>query len=194
MFKSAAAAAAITLIVSGAAMAQPVLTKGQFLGVSQYTGLYDPAQICASLGLSAGQTNSVVATVGGLGKTWSTVIANTGNGTNASPYGVSPITCTYPALPSAKDKAWTKNADGSYSNAPSSAQSVTCTSNKGTFTLTSSNTSGSLPTTNVITVINNGAGNLDSGFSVNTTNTALAAGNTTLCYLSTSALYLNTVK
>ncbi len=187
MFKTFAAVAALMTTLSGAAMAQTV-TAGQYIGQTQYTGLVDPSGICATLGLAVGQKSTSVSTVTGLGNTFAQVIANVGAGTTNSAYGVTPIACSFGALPAAG--AFTANADGSYTATPSTPSITTCASSKGTFTLTSQNgTVSGLTATYAVTVLNSGAGSLNSSFATNTTNTALASGGTTLCYLSTSAQY-----
>jgi hypothetical protein len=193
MFKTAAAVAAITTILSSSAMAQ-VLTGGQFVGTTQYTALTDTTGICGGvLGLAAGQTSVSESTTPGLGKAWTSVINNVGAGTSASAYGVTAITCTFPKLPAVS--AFKANGDGSFTATPAGAEVTTCGSTKGVFTLTSNNTtSGSLTQTNTVTLIANPTGSKDFGYEINTTNTALASGGTTLCYLSTSALYLNSQK
>ncbi|MEJ0049363.1 MAG: hypothetical protein WDN04_27080 [Rhodospirillales bacterium] len=48
MAKLSTGAAAITAMFSTAALAQPVLTPGEYYGVTQYTGLVDPSGICAN--------------------------------------------------------------------------------------------------------------------------------------------------
>lgn len=188
MFKTAAAAAALCTLLSGSAFAQSLLA-GQYIGVTQYTGIIDPAQICASLGLAAGQVSTSVATVTGLSASFTSVIASAGTGTQSNPYGVAPITCAFGTLPAPGD--FTKNSDGSYTAKPSTPSVTTCTSAKGTFTLTSENGtwSGNIPAVYAVGILAVPTGNQSSAFSTNSTNTQLAVGGTTLCYLSTSAQY-----
>ncbi len=198
MFKYASAAAVAVGLMSTTALAQPVVIAGQYHALQQYTALFDPVGICGSLGLAAGQTGIQTATVTGLGKTYTGVIASTtGTGTTANPYGVTTIGCSFPALP--KASAFTKNADGSYTATPAGpdAQITTCVSSKGTFTLSAGNGTDvytGLPQTLSFTVLVDPPGNLDYAWRQTATNSALLSGTSYICSLSTDAVYVDTVK
>jgi hypothetical protein len=197
MIKVASAAAVAVGLLSTTALCQ-TLPAGQYSAVQQYTALFDPAGICGSLGLAAGQTGQQEATVGGLGKTYTGVIlSTTGTGTTANPYGVTTIGCSFPALPAAG--AFTKNADGSYTATPGGpdSQNSTCVSSKGTFTLSAGNgtdTNTGLPQTLTITVLADPVKNKDYAWRQTATNSALLAGPSYICSLSTDAVFTNTAK
>src|SRR5271168_558067 len=108
MFKTASAAAVVAL-VAAPAMAQ-VVAAGQYSGTTQYTATIDPSGTCAGLGVTPGKVTGSVATIGGLGKAWTSTIAQTGAGTSAVPYGTNWINCAFPALPAAT--AFTANSIG----------------------------------------------------------------------------------
>ena len=197
MFKVASAAAVAVGLLSTTALCQ-TLPAGQYSAVQQYTALFDPVGICGSLGLAAGQTGQQEATVGGLGKTYTGVIlATTGAGTTASPYGVTTIGCSFPALPAAS--AFTKNADGSYTATPGGpdSQNSTCTATQGTFTLSAGNGTDShsgLTQTLTITILADPLKNKDYAWRQTSTNSALLSGTTYICSLSTDAVFTNTAK
>jgi len=202
MFKVASAAAVAVGLMSASALTTSALAqslpKGQYFALQQYTALFDPLNICSGLGLAAGQTGQQEATIAGLGKTYTGVIlSTTGAGTTASPYGVTTIGCSFPALPAAS--AFTKNSDGSYTATPAGADSqvTTCASSKGTFTLSSGNGTEleGLPQTLSITILADPAGSKDSAWRQTATNSDLGGGGQPfLCALSTDAVYVNTVK
>ena len=138
------------------------------------------------------------ATIGGLGKAYTGVIsATTGAGTTASPYGVTTIGCSFPALP--KAAAFTSNGDGSYTAKPGGpdTQNSTCTATQGTFTLSAGNGvdkyTGQAQTLTV-TVLADPAGNTDYAWRQTATNSALLSGTNYICSLSTDAVYVDTAK
>ncbi len=210
MIKTASAAAAVALFAAPA-MAQPAVPAGQFAGTTQYTATIDPSGTCAGLGVVPGKVSSSVATVGGLGKAWTSTIANTsGAGTGASPYTTAWINCAFPALPAAA--AFTASSIGGvtgtaetiYTSTPAGQQTTACIApstqaglnGAANYTLVSGNgtDANGTPQTNTVTVIPaNGTGK-DSGFKLTTTNTQLNVGKQLVCYLSTDALYLDTYK
>jgi hypothetical protein len=198
MFKYASAAAVAAGLMATTALAQPVVPKGQYHALQQYTALFDPAGICGQLGLAAGQIGNQQATIGGLGKAYTGVIsATTGAGTTASPYGVTTIGCSFPALP--KAAAFTSNGDGSYTAKPGGpdTQNSTCTATQGTFTLSAGNGvdkyTGQAQTLTV-TVLADPAGNTDYAWRQTATNSALLSGTNYICSLSTDAVYVDTAK
>jgi hypothetical protein len=189
MAKIPTAAAVIGALFSTGALAQ-VLTAGQYYGVTQYTGLDDPSGICASsAGLAVGQVTTSINTVGGFGKGNASTIASPGSASAPTGYGIQWINCTFPKFPAAT--SFTKQSNGSYTDSPTTAQVTTCSAENGvTYTLTSSNgSSGSVTQTDTITIIPPLKGSKNSSFKLTSGNTAVAVGGTTLCYLSTDALY-----
>jgi hypothetical protein len=189
MFRTAPALAVAALLCAPA-IAQTV-TPGQYRGVQQYTGLIDPNGVCGGeAGLAVGQLTSVVATVAGLGNTWTSTLANA-NPAPGVPYGVSWVSCSFPALPAANTfSPVTVGTATEYQSSPTDQETTNCVAASGVpYQLGSSNgTTGGEPQTNTITILpTNGS---DSGFKVTTTNTTVTVNNNTLCFLSTDALYL----
>jgi hypothetical protein len=203
MFKTVSLAALAAMMATAAFAAEPTkapkpkLTGGQFVGATQYTGLIDPNGLCAGVaGLAVGQNTSSVATVAGLGKTWTSTIANA-NPTPNSPYGLGWINCQFPALPAATAfTATTIGSETEFVAAPTDIETTNCLASTGTaYTLTSSNsTGGAEPQTLTITILPvNGTGK-DYGYRLTSTNSGLAVNGTTVCFLSTDAVYLNASK
>ena len=208
MFKIVSTAA-IAALLSTSAMATTVkippfkFLGGQFVGATQYTGLIDPDSLCANVaGLGIGQNTSSVATVPGLGLPWTQTIANS-NPLPSSAYGVSWINCSFAALPLATAFTGTNITPTAatptylYTSSPTAAQTTSCLASTGVaYTLISGNDTinyggSSIPQTLVISGLPaNGAGK-DFGFKVTSTNSALAVGGNTVCFLSTDAVYLN---
>jgi hypothetical protein len=198
MFRTATAAAVLALLCAPA-MAQSV-TVGQYRGITQYTGLNDTTGLCTSLaGLKVGQITKSVATVGGLGATWTDTISNS-NPSPTATYGVTWINCAFSGLPAAS--AFTATTIGTapateteYVATPTGSTTTNCYASNGTpYVLTSSNSTlsnGTVQTVTITLLPSNGTG-LDSGFRVTSTNSQLSVGGTTLCYLSTDAVYSHT--
>jgi len=198
MFRTATAAAVIALLCAPA-MAQS-LTVGQYRGITQYTAINDTSGLCGSIaGLAAGQITKSVATVGGLGATWTDTISNS-NPSPAAAFGVTWINCGFSGLPAAS--AFTATSIGSGTSAeteyvaqPTTPTTTNCYASNGTpYVLSSSNSTlgnGIAQTVTITLLPSNGTG-LDSGFRVTTTNSALSVGGNTLCYLSTDAVYSHT--
>jgi hypothetical protein len=191
MFRTATAVAVAALFCAPA-MAQTV-TAGQYRGVTQYTALNDPNNICSGqAGLAAGQLTTSVATVAGLGAAWTSGIANT-NPSPAATYGAGWINCKFAALPAAS--TFTSSSNGGFTSSPTASSTTTCLASNGiAYTLTSGNgtLSNGLTQTETITLLPANGTGADSGYKLTTTNTALAVGGNTICYLSTDALYLLT--
>ena len=202
MFKIVTTVAIATLMTSSAFAAGVKLTGGQFVGVTQYTALLDPSSICKNLaGLAAGQLTDSVATVAGLGKTWTSTIANT-NPVPGSPAGTGWINCQFPALPAAT--SFVAQTIGTapatavqYVATPSDVEATNCFASNGVpYTLSSSNstlTNGTVQTNTITVLPVNGTGK-DYGYRLTTTNTSVAVGGNVLCYLSTDAVYANASK
>jgi hypothetical protein len=209
MFKTASAAAAVALFAAPA-LAAPVVNVGQFAGTTQYTATIDPSGTCAGLGVVPGKVTGSVATVGGLGKAFTSTIASPGAGTVAVPYGVTWINCAFPALPAAT--AFTASSIGGvtgpaetiYTDLPAGQQTTSCFAPSTTaglngaanYTLVSGNgvdSNGQTQTNEVTVIPTNGTGK-DSGFKLTTGNTQLNVLGSLVCYLSTDALYLDTTK
>src|ERR1700677_863265 len=115
MFKTLSATAMLA-VMAAPALAQPVVLKGQYAGVTQYTATIDPSGTCAGLGVTPGKVTTSEATVGGLGKAWTSTIANPGDGTTSVPYAVNWINCSFPKLPAAS--AFTSSSIGGVTGAP----------------------------------------------------------------------------
>jgi hypothetical protein len=200
MFKIVTTAAVAALLTTSAMAKAPVakLTAGQFVGVTQYTGLVDPSGLCGSAaGLAVGQLTYSVATVGALGTAWTSTIANPNNAPGT--YGVGWINCQFPALPLASAFVATPiGAETEFVATPAGAQNATCTASVGgtVYVLGSGNgtLSNGLVQTNTITILPvNGTGK-DSSFRQTTTNSSVTIGTNTLCYLSTDGVYSNASK
>ena len=189
MFRTASAFAVAALLCAPA-MAQ-TLTPGQYRGVTQYTGLIDPEGLCGGVaGLAVGQLTTTIATVAGLGSTWTSTIANA-NPTPSTPYGVGWINCSFAAMPTVSSFSPVSVGTATeYVATPATPQTTSCFASNGTpYQLGSSNvTSNGESQTNTMTILpTNG---LDSGFKVTTTNTTVTVNSNVLCFLSTDALYL----
>jgi hypothetical protein len=169
------------------------VTPGQYRGVTQYTGLIDPEGLCGGVaGLAVGQLTTTVATVAGLGITWTSTIANA-NPTPSTPYGVGWINCAFAALPNTGDFSPVSVGTATeYVATPTAPQTTSCFASNGVpYQLGSSNgTANGEPQTNTITILPTNGTGLDSGFRVTTTNTTVTVNNNVLCFLSTDALYL----
>ena len=208
MFKTASAAAVVAL-VAAPALAQTVIAD-QYAGTTQYTATIDPSGTCAGLGVVPGKVTSSVATVGGLGKAWTSTIANPGAGTMAVPYAVTWINCAFPALPAAS--AFTATSIGGatgpaetiYTDSPAGQQTTNCFAPSTTaglngaanYSLVSGNgvdSNGQTQTNSVSVIPVNGTGK-DYGFKITTGNTQLNVLGSLVCYLSTDALYVDTQK
>jgi hypothetical protein len=206
MFKTVSATALLA-VLAAPALAQPVVLKGQYFGTTQYTATIDPSGTCAGLGVTPGVTTVSEATVGGLGKAWTSTIANPGDGTSSVPYGVNWINCSFPKLP--KATAFTASSIGGvagpavtiYTDLPAGQQTTTCEAPSTTaglngaaqYTLVSGNgvdSNGQTQSNEVTVIPTNGAG-VDYGFKLTTTNTQLNVLGNLVCYLSTDALYLD---
>jgi hypothetical protein len=214
MFKTVSATALLA-VLAAPALAQPVVSKGQFFGTTQYTATIDPSGTCAGLGVTPGKTTVSEATVGGLGKAWTSTIANPGDGTTSVPYAVTWINCSFPKLPPAT--AFTASSIGGVAGpavtiytavypvpkkkATVAQETTTCEAPSTTaglngaaqYTLVSGNgvDSNGQTQSNEVQVIPLNAGGLDSGFKITTTNTQLNVLGNLVCYLSTDALYLD---
>jgi hypothetical protein len=207
MFKTLSAAALVA-VVSASALAQPVVLKGQYAGTTQYTATIDPSGTCAGLGVTPGEVTTSGATVGGLGKAWTSTIASPGAGTTSVPYGVTWINCAFPKLPKAAQFASssiggvTGPAETIWTNSPTGQQTTNCAAPStqaglnglANYSLVSGNgtDSNGTPQTNLVTVIPTNGTGVDYGFRVTTTNTQLNVAGNLVCYISTDALYLNT--
>ena len=195
MFKIVTTAAVAALLTTSAMAKAPVakLTAGQFVGVTQYTGLVDPSGLCGSAaGLAVGQLTYSVATVGALGTAWTSTIANPNNAPGT--YGVGWINCQFPALPAASAfVATTIGTATEYVATPTDVETTSCLASNGTpYTLTSSNTTvGGEAQTLTVTVLPVNTGGKDYGFRLTSGNSALSVNGNTICFLSTDAVYLN---
>jgi hypothetical protein len=200
MFKTVSTAAIAALIATSALAAAPpkttgaVVKGGQYVGATQYTGLIDPDGLCAGVaGLAVGQNTSSVASITGLGATWTSTIANA-NPTPSAPYGVGWINCQFPALPAASAfVATTIGTATEYVATPTDVETTSCLASNGTpYTLTSSNTTvGGEAQTLTVTVLPVNTGGKDYGFRLTSGNSALSVNGNTICFLSTDAVYLN---
>jgi hypothetical protein len=217
MFKSLSAAAMVAAFAAPA-LAQPVVVAGQYIGTTQYTGTIDPSGTCSGLGVVPGLTTSSVATVGGLGKAFTSTIANPGNGSSANPYQIDFINCAFPKLPPAS--AFVASSIGGatgpaetiytavYPVPKGKAQVAQTTTNcaaastqaglngLANYALISGNGTdvNGTPQTLTTTVIPVNPTGLDYGWKLTSTNSQLNVGGTLVCYLSTDAVYLSTNK
>jgi hypothetical protein len=182
--------------------------KGQYAGTTQYTATIDPSGTCAGLGVTPGEVTTSEATVGGLGKAWTSTIASPGAGTVAVPYDVTWINCSFPKLPKAtlftasSIGGVTGPAETIYTDLPKGQETTNCAAPSTTaglnglanYSLVSGNgvdSNGQTQTNEVTVIPTNGTG-VDYGFKVTTTNTQLNVLGNLVCYISTDALYLNT--
>jgi hypothetical protein len=214
MFKTLSAAAMVAAIAAPA-LAQPVVLKGQYVGTTQYTATIDPSGTCAGLGVVPGLTTTSVATVGGLGKAFTSTIANPGSGSSGNPYQVAWINCSFPKLPPAT--AFVASSIGGVTGAAETiytavypvpkkkakdAQTTTSCAAPSTqaglnglanYTLVSGNgtDANGTPQTLTTTVIPTNGTGVDYGWKLTSTNSQLNVAGTLVCYLSTDALYLN---
>jgi len=105
----------------------------------------------------------------------------------ASPYGVGFNQCSFAALPPAS--AFTLQSNGTYTASPTGVSVTSCTSSSGiAYTLSSSNNASSSPPSTLTITILKANGTLSS-FKQTATNTTVAIGGSTICYLSTDALW-----
>jgi len=202
MFRTATAIAVAALFCAPA-MAQ-TLTSGQYKGKIQITGVLDVDSVCqgqagAYFDFAAGNVSTSTATVGtatvaALGAIWTESIADT-NPTTASSYGTKWVNCAHSALPLAS--AFTSTPVGTsateYVATPAGNATSACFASSGPqpkYTLTSTNGTGTPAQSNTVTIIP--VSGADSGFKVTTVNSAVVIGSTTVCYVSTDALYLYT--
>jgi hypothetical protein len=220
MSKLATTAAIIALVATSAMAKAPAfrINAGQYLATTQYTALLDSSGLCGSVaGLAAGQTTSAVATFLALGDAWTETIATTnGAGTTASPYGVSWVNCQFAPLPAAA--SWIAKNIGTatapvytYTATPTTPNVSTCVASSGIdYTLTAGNDTVTLPSGATVTqtltyfglptnaVAASGTTPAlyanDTGFKITTTNSALAVGGNTACFLSIDSLFLATQK
>ncbi len=195
--------AAVAAMLTTSAMAAVKFSGGQYAGVTQYTGLVDPSGLCGSAaGLAVGQLTSSVATLGALGTTFTSTIANTNNPSGT--YGVGWINCQFAATPVASAfKAVVIGPTGAtmteYVATPVGPEATNCFASAGggtPYVLSSSNTtlSNGIAQTLSFTILPvNGTGK-DSSFKLTTTNSSVSVGGTTLCYLSTDSVYSNASK
>ena len=197
MFRTATAIAVAALFCAPA-MAQ-TLTVGQYKGKIQITGVLDAQGLCsggsgAVYKFAAGNTSTSVATVAGLGTAWTETTTDS-NPTISSTYGANWLNCKHSVLPAAT--AFTATTVGTsatqYVATPAGNATSACFASTGSqpkYTVTSTNGTGTPAQSNTVTVIPVSGAN--SGFKVTTVNSAVVIGSTTVCYVSTDALYLYT--
>jgi hypothetical protein len=185
MLKLASAIAVVSLMTT-AAMGQ-TLPAGQYNAETQFTGLVDPAGLCASTVIVGSVTGGVAtlndpgATGSALGNAWSQTQVQTAT---SSPYTASTISCSFSALPTAA------SFTGSPPSAPNNGVGTCIDSlNSLTYTLTTSNNAGgSPPSSSTATFLPvNGK---DDGLRLDQSNGALAVGGNTVCFISTQTVLL----
>jgi hypothetical protein len=191
MFKTASAVA-VAALVSTSAMAQVVsanLPAGQYDSTTQFTGLVDPAGLCAST-VIVGSVTHGVATLGGLNHPWTQVQVQTAT---ASPYAATTISCSFTKLPPATKFTGSGTAPGGWSALNNGTGTCTDSANGLTYTLTTSNNPNSSPkSTSTITFLPvNGK---DNGARLDQSNGALAVGGSTVCFISTQTVLLRSGK
>jgi len=180
-------------------MAQ-TLTAGQYKGTIQITGVVDPQNVCTDgnggpgsfFNINPGQTSGSVATITGLGLTWTETIANHVNNASSSTLGTQWVNCTHTALPAAG--AFSVNnvnqtvTDFVDAAATDTAGCFASTGSNPKYTLASVNNSSASPAqTFSITILPpNGA---NSAFETSATNAQLTVGTSPLCTVSYQGLY-----
>ncbi len=198
MFRTATAIAVAALFCAPA-MAQ-TLTVGQYKGTIQITGVVDPQNVCTdgnggpgtSFNINPGQTSSSVATITGLGATWTETIANHVNNTSSSVIGAQWVNCTHTALPAVSAFS-VNNVNSTVTDyvAAAATDTASCFASSGRnpkYTLASVNAgSGSTAQTFSVTILPPNGNN--SAFETSATNAQLAVGTTELCNVSYQGLY-----
>jgi hypothetical protein len=190
MIKKIAATAALAFVATAGAHAQttPTLTAGQYSGTLQFTASYDPFSICSGAGIVVGGTQTSTGSFAlGRAPAVTTAVVDTTNDT-----GVAAQTCIYAKLPTALSATGTTSVAGT----------TTCTSTDTTkpkFQILTGGTFsyGSLTNVTSLATVNSVGTNL---FKVTTTNAQVqaivppATKFSTVCVISTDALYLRTGK
>ena len=199
MFKTMAAAAAVTILLAPTAFAvAPIakLTAGQYQTVTQYTASDCPASL-----ITVGAVTQGEATVGLLG---TPIERQTASPASAAPYAVNTISCDQPNTPLPGDftalfymvgkrVVYTKE----FIDNPVAPQTTAClsTANGGVgYTLVSGNQT--LPDSTVQTLlvdIQPPAATM-SAFKITTTNSDLQLAGNHICYISVDTLYMRSGK